>query len=131
MNRIGYSVRQGCHLSARLFNFNIDNMLTNIFEKREVISVGGWNINCIRYANEIVILNDDYKALERNIKKQKDDTKLYRMKSNTTCSQCGKNKSYENYKTRKWQSQQTKGKYKLKYLIENYTNGGLEVRRLI
>lgn len=70
-------VRQCCCLLPTLFNFYIEDMLSNTLEDEERIHIGRQKINCIRFANNMVILA---KALQKLLVKLEEGINEYRMK---------------------------------------------------
>jgi len=64
---LGRGVRQGCCLSPTLFNLYIEEMMRNVMQEEDGISVGGRRINCIRFADDMVLMADNMQALQRLI----------------------------------------------------------------
>ena len=75
-------VRQGCILSPRLFNMFI-NDLPEIFDKTcDPVKLGNIDLQCLIYADDIVILSESQKGLQRCMSKLEIYTAKWDMKLN-------------------------------------------------
>lgn len=75
-------MRQGCCLSATIFNLYIEDILNNILEEKEELRVEAIKVHSIRFANYMIILASYTKTLTKHNKiKLEEDMKEYRMKT--------------------------------------------------
>ena len=75
-------VRQGCILSPRLFNLFINDIPT-IFDKQcHPVQLGKINIQCLMYADDIVIFSESKEGLQRCLSKLEKYTEKWKMKLN-------------------------------------------------
>ena len=61
--RIERGVRQGCVLSPDIFSLYSQKVMEEI-EELEGVRVGGRNVNCIRYADDTVLIADNNGKLQ-------------------------------------------------------------------
>ena len=60
-------VRQGCPLSPYLFNLFIEEVIRSVKEKTKGIKINGRKIQRIRFADDIVIIEDSEKGIKKMI----------------------------------------------------------------
>ncbi len=83
--KIQKGVRQGCCLSPILFNLYIEKVIEEMNERKAGISIQGYNVRMIRFADDIAILEESERGLEETLKRL--DSKLrikYKMRMNKT-----------------------------------------------
>ena len=79
--RIKRGVRQGCVLSPCLFNLYTETIFRHI-EDSKGVTIGGTQINNLRYADDTVLLADSEENLQNMMNKVNEVGKLYNMKMN-------------------------------------------------
>ena len=82
--QIGKGVRQGCILSACLFNFYAEYIMQNVGqdEAQAGIKTARRNINNLRYADDTTLMAESEEALKNFLMKVKDESKKVGLKLN-------------------------------------------------
>ena len=62
-------VRQGDTLSPNLFKNSMNDLLDIFDEECDGASLGNFKINCLMYADEVIIISESKKGLNRCLKK--------------------------------------------------------------
>ena len=75
-------VRQGCPLSATLFNIYLEDLMKKCFLNTGGVNIGGRRIKCIRFANDMVLLAEDERMLKYMLTELNDICEDYGMKIN-------------------------------------------------
>ncbi|XP_075225774.1 uncharacterized protein LOC142326930 [Lycorma delicatula] len=63
--------RQGWSLSPTLFILYVEEMLKEILYSQKGVSVGGRNINCVRFSNDLLIIEMKEYGMKINVRKTK------------------------------------------------------------
>ena len=81
---MGKGVRQGCILSACLFNFYAEYIMRNagLREAQAGIKIAGRNINSLRYANETTLMAESEEELKSLLMKVKEESEKVGLKLN-------------------------------------------------
>ena len=79
--RIKRGVRQGCVLSPCLFNLYTDTIF-RLIEDSKGVTIGGTQINNLRYADDTFMLTDSEEDLQNLVDKENKAGKFYNMKMN-------------------------------------------------
>ena len=75
-------LRQGCNLSPMLFNIFINN-LTEIFdEKCCPVTIGNYNLNCLLYADDLLLLSETENGLKECIARLGHYAKVWKLSVN-------------------------------------------------
>ena len=74
--QIGKGVRQGCILSACLFNFYVEYIMRNagLEEAQAGIKIAGKNINKLRYADDTTLMAESEEELKSLLMKVKEES---------------------------------------------------------
>ena len=82
--QIGKGVRQGCILSACLFNFYVEYIMRNagLEEAQAGIKIAGRNINNLRYADDTNLMVESEEALKSILMKVKEESGKVGLKLN-------------------------------------------------
>ena len=72
-------VRQGCLLSPVLFNILLEQMLNTLHKHTSTISIGGRNINNLRFADDIYLIAGSNNELQELKNRVVYSSKAYRM----------------------------------------------------
>ena len=82
--QIGKGVRQGCILSARLFNFYAEYIMRSagLEETQAGIKIAGRNINKPRYADDTTLMAESEKELKSLLMKVKEESEKVGLKLN-------------------------------------------------
>ena len=76
-------VRQGCNLSPTLFNIFI-NDVPNLFDDScDPVKLGNTNLNCLLYADDLVLLSESQKGLQSCLTKLERYTNRWKLNINT------------------------------------------------
>ena len=63
--KLNNGVKQGCPMSPLLFNLVMDELITNLEETNVGIDIDGAKINCLAFADDLVLMTENY--LDMNI----------------------------------------------------------------
>ena len=75
-------VKQGCHLSPSLFNIFV-NDITDIFDLCcKPVSLGGSKVNCLLYADDLLVMSNSEHGLQQCLNKINDYTKKWKLQVN-------------------------------------------------
>ena len=82
--QIGKGVRQGCILSACLFNLYAEYITRNarLEEAQAGIKIAGRNINNLRYADDTTLMEEREKELKSHLMKVKEESEKVGLKLN-------------------------------------------------
>ncbi|KAJ4451865.1 hypothetical protein ANN_03343 [Periplaneta americana] len=80
-SEIGRGVRQGCPLSHTLFNIYLEDLVKNCFQNIGGVLVEGRRINCIRFADDMALLEEEI-ILRDMLLELNDSCEQYEMKIN-------------------------------------------------
>jgi retron-type reverse transcriptase len=80
--KVGRGVRQGCCMSPTLFNMYEEEMLNEWFEEQEGSNMGGRKISCVRFADDMVIIEENEEKLQEMIARLEEKCEEYGMKVN-------------------------------------------------
>ena len=75
-------VRQGCILSPRLFNLFINDIPLIFDQLCHPVQLGNMRIQCLMYADDIVLLSESKEGLQRCLAKLETYTEKWKMKLN-------------------------------------------------
>ena len=75
-------VRQGCILSPRLFNLFINDIPEIFDEQCHPVKIGNMHLQCLMYADDLVILSESKEGLQRSMSKIEQYTNNWDMKLN-------------------------------------------------
>ena len=75
-------VRQGCNLSPTLFNLFINDIVGLFDEQCLPPKMGNQNINCLMYADDILILSETEEGLRRSLSKLEDYSQRWKLNVN-------------------------------------------------
>jgi hypothetical protein len=76
-------LKQGCNLSPLLFNLFIDDFVGNLAAEDSVL-LGDTSINCLLYADDIVLISESSNGLQNLINKLHEFSKTWFLEVNTT-----------------------------------------------
>ena len=80
-------VRQGCNLSPTLFNLFINDIVGLFDEQCLPPKMGNQNINCLMYADDILILSEAEEGLRRSLSKLEDHSQRWKLNENVKKTQ--------------------------------------------
>ena len=82
--QIGKGVRQGCILSACLFNLKAEYIMQNarLDELQAGIEIARWNINNLRYADDTTLMTESEEELRSLLMKMKEESENTGLKLN-------------------------------------------------
>ena len=75
-------VRQGCNLSPTLFNLFINDIVELFDEQCLPPTIGNQKINCLMYADDILILSETEEGLKRSLSKLEDYSQKWKLNVN-------------------------------------------------
>ena len=78
--RNGKGGRQGCPLSATLFNIYMEALMKNCFLNTVCVNIGGRRIKCMRFADDMALLAGDERMLKSMLMELNDKCEDYGMK---------------------------------------------------
>lgn len=81
--RIEGGVRQGCYLSPLLFNVYLEEIFTKGLDGKRGIRIGRKRIECIRFADDVVLVAESERTVNNMLKHLHDACVEYGMKINT------------------------------------------------